>query len=287
MKIVITSANSATGAKLIPVLKVAGHFTIGLVRKPSALTADEMIADWMHNPEAARAIGSADAVIHLSGELNAKTERIYEEANLETTSVVAAHARGGRLVYLSYPHASPGEKNHYLRTKGQAEDMLRQTGTPLVVFRCPVIIDAPEQASKIDVLFKARKGGLPIFPRRGWHVPVIGSGQQTMRPVYRGTVVEAIASAVVSGRPGTYELSGIDEVTIDEFIRLANPPGVRLLHIPGWMALLMSRVLPELSSTFVDMMLHHTASVYDPATYHEFGLKPLSVVEMWKEAGMR
>ena len=116
---------------------------------------------------------------------------------------------------------------------------------------------------------------------------VIGSGWQRMRPVYRGTVVEAIASAVVGGRPGVYELSGVDEVTIDAFIGLANPSGVRFVHIPGWMAFALSRVLPELSSTFVDMMLYHTGSVYDPATYREFGIEPVSIVEMWRRAGGR
>lgn len=157
MKIVITSANSATGSMLIPVLK---------------------------------------AVVHLSGDLNAKRAAFYEEANLETARVVAAHARAGRLIYLSYPHASSGEKNHYLRTKGQAEEVLYQTGIPLVVFRCAVILDAPDKASKIDVLFKARRGGAVPLVGWDWPVPVIGSGRQTMRPVYRGTVVAAIASAV-------------------------------------------------------------------------------------------
>jgi len=281
MKIVITSANSATGLMLIPVLKAAGHYTIGLVRRSMELPADEVITDWMHAPEAARAIGEADVVVHLSGELNAKRAELYEEANKATTIIVARFTKAKRIIYLSYPHASPGEKNHYLRTKGQAEEVLRRTGIPLVVFRCPVIIDAPGKASKLDVLFKAPKGRVPL-PGWDWPVPVIGSGRQTMRPVYRGTVVEAITSAVVGGRAGVYELSGMDEVTIDEFIRLANPLGVRLVHIPGWMAFALSRVLPELSSTFVDMMLHHTGSVYDPGTYLEFGIQPVSIVEMWR-----
>jgi len=286
MKIVITSANSATGSMLIPVLKAAGHYIIGLVRKPVDLPADEVITDWMHAPAAVRALEGADVIIHLSGELNAKNERLYKEANLETARVVAKYAGSARLIYLSYPHASSGEKNFYLQTKGQAEEVLHQTGIPLVVFRCPVIIDAPDKVSKIDVLFKARGGTVPLFGW-DWPVPVIGSGQQTMRPVYRGTVVEAIASAAAGGGAGVYELSGVDEVTVDEFIRLANPPGVRLLHLPGWLAFALSRVLPELSSTFVDMMLHHTGSVFDPATYREFGIEPVSVVGMWKRGGGR
>jgi len=290
MKVVITSANSATGLMLIPVLKAAGHHTVGLVRKPVDTGADEVITNWMEAPAAREALGTADVIVHLSGELNAKNERLYAAANLDTTRIVAEYGRAEKVIYLSYPHASPGEKNFYLRFKGEAEELLRRTGIPLVIFRCPVIIDAPDRASKIDVLFRSR---------RGRPVPVIGNGWQMMRPVYRGSVVEAIAAAVgapmrsaggVSGQPGdaghpgVYELSGPDEVTIDEFIRLANPPGVRILHIPGWLAILLSKVLPGLSSTFVDMMLHHTSSAYEPATYRALGLQPVSIVNKWREA---
>lgn len=273
MKVVITSANSATGLLLIPVLKDAGYHTIGLVRKPADIGADEIITDWMQAPAARKALGEADAIVHLSGELNAKNERMYAAANRDTAALVAAYGKAASLIYLSYPHASSGERNYYLRYKGEAEELLGGMGIPLVIFRCPVIIDAPDVPSRIDVLFRSGKGR---------PVPVIGSGRQTMRPVYRGTVVEAIASALAGGRPGVYELSGPDEVTVDAFIRMANPPGVRLLHIPGWLAYMLSRVLPGLSSTFVDMMLHYTSSTYDPGTYREFGIEPVSIVEMWR-----
>jgi len=273
MRVVITSANSATGLMLIPVLKAAGHYTIGLVRKPVDIGADEVITDWMHASAAREALAGADAIVHLSGELNAKNERMYAAANKDTAAVVAAYGKASRLIYLSYPGASPGEKNYYLRYKGEAEALLSGMGIPLVIFRCPVIIDAPDVSSRIDVLFRSRKG-MPV--------PVLGSGHQTMRPVYRGTVVEAIAAALVGGRAGVYELSGPDEVTVNDFIYMANPAGVRLLHIPGWLAYALSFLLPGLSSTFVDMMLHYTSSRYVPATYGEFGLLPRSVVGMWK-----
>jgi NADH dehydrogenase len=258
---------------LIPLLKAAGHHIVGLVRKPVDVGADEIVTDWMHAAAAREALAGADAVVHLSGELNAKNERMYAAANKMTTEVVAANARAGCIIYLSYPHANPGAKNYYLRYKGVAEALLGRTGIPLVIFRCPVIIDAPDVSSKIDVLFKSVKGR---------PVPVIGSGLQKMRPVYRGTVAAAIASALLGGRPGVYELSGPDEMTVDEFIRLANPAGTRLLHIPGWLAYVLSGILPGLSSTFVDMMLHYTASEYDPAAYKEFGVEPVSIVEMWR-----
>jgi hypothetical protein len=43
-------------------------------------------------------------------------------------------------------------------------------------------------------------------------------------------------------------------------------------------------ILPGLSSTFVEMMLNYTSSEYDPAAYREFGIEPVSIVEMWRRA---
>lgn len=275
MKVVITSANSATGLMLIPVLRAAGHYTIGLVRKPVDIQADEVITDWMNAVQARDALAAADIIVHLSGELNAPNESMYVEANRTTAKIVAESARGGRasrIIYPSYPHASSDAKNYYLRYKGQAEELLSGTGIPVVIFRCPVILDGPDKESKIDVLFRSRKGR---------PVPVIGSGRKKMSPVYRGTVVQAIMAALQTGRPGIYELSGPEEMTIDAFIRVANNGSVRILHIPGWLAKMLSRVLPSLSSTFVDIMLHYTESRYDPATYREFHIEPVSILTLW------
>src|SRR5882757_9374025 len=105
-KVVITSANSATGLLLVPALKAAGHYTIGLVRKPVDISADEVIIDWMNAAAARQALAEADYIVHLSGELNARSERLYMEANLATTRIVAENAHARRIVYLSYPHAS-------------------------------------------------------------------------------------------------------------------------------------------------------------------------------------
>jgi len=287
--VVITSANGATAGLLIPLLRAKGYHTVGLIRREAAIGTDETVTDWMGaagaggeagaalSNAARHALAGADIIIHLSGDANAKNKAAYREANYTTTRLVADAIRGNgkkqRIVYLSYANASVKKKNLYLRYKGEAEKLLMDTGKEVVIFRCPVIVDAPGTASKMDELFIARKGKA---------VPVIGNGLLKMRPVYRGDVARVVVAALEKGRPGIYELSGPEEMSLNSFIRLANrDEDVKMRHIPGWMAFVLSYIIPGLSSTFVDLMLHHTASVYDPATYREFGAAPTSIIQIW------
>src|SRR6186713_583376 len=215
-KIVITSANCATAALLIPRLRQNGYYTTGLIRRPANIGTDAVITDWMHSEAAKQAMADADHIIHLSGDANAGNNHQYKEANYTTTKRVADCIRNGRcrrVIYLSYAHAATSQHNLYLHYKGHAEHLLQETRKESVIFRCPVIVDAPGQPSRMDQLFHSK---------RGRPVPAIGDGRQKMNPVYRGDVVAAILSALVSGRAGVYDLSGPEEMTIDDFIRLAN-----------------------------------------------------------------
>ena len=280
--VVITSANGATAGLLIPRLKEKGYHTTGLIRAPARIGADEVITDWINAAAAKAALTQADYIIHLSGDANAKNKKSYIEANYSTTKIVAdniSKTRRQRIIYLSYANAGPDQKNLYLRYKGEAEQLLLGTGKEVVIFRCPVIIDAPGKASKMDVLLLSQKGR---------SVRTIGNGRQKMHPVYRGDVVNAIIAALEKDSAGIYELSGPEEITIDEFIRLVNQnPSVKINHIPAWLAIILSRLIPDLSPTFVDLMLHHSNSSYTPETYQEFGLSPSSITSLFQHSATK
>jgi len=275
-KVVITSANCVTARLLIPRLKAKGYYTIGLIRKPATIDTDEIIPDWMQSPKAGEALAAADYIVHLSGEINSKQKGIYVESNYTTTKIVADNARNGkaqRIIFLSYPNAAATQKNLYLRFKGEAENLLLHTGKEAVIFRCPAIIDSPDKPSRIDTMFISQNG-------KG--VPTIGNGNQFIHPVYRGNVADAVISSLESGEAGVYELSGPEEMTINEFIRLVNNnPSVKIAHTPGWMAKLLSPFIKGLSPTFVDIMLNHTNSNYVPETYRTFNITPTSITKLW------
>ncbi|HEY4289055.1 MAG TPA: NAD-dependent epimerase/dehydratase family protein [Puia sp.] len=274
--IVITSANCATAGLLIPRLQDKGYHVTGLIRTPAAIGADETISNWMNSTAAKKALATADSIIHLSGDANGKNRAAYGEANYTTTKLVTDSIRNEkrqRIIYLSYANAGPGEENLYLHYKGEAEQLLLHTGKEAVIFRCPVIIDAPGKTSRIDDLFIAKKGKA---------VPVLGNGLQKIRPLYRGDVVNIIEAALEKGQRGVYDLSGPEEMTVNDLIRLANrDPNVKMRHIPAWIVPLLSRLVPGLSPTFADLMLHHTNSIYSPGTFQEFGVAPTSITSLW------
>ncbi|HMH22847.1 MAG TPA: NAD-dependent epimerase/dehydratase family protein [Puia sp.] len=274
--VVITSANGATARLLIPLLNAKGYRTIGLIRRPTPTDAHETITDWMNATAAKDALGHADCIIHLSGDANAKNKAAYREANYTTTRTVTdsiSPEKHQRIIYLSYANAGTDQKNHYLHYKGEAEELIMSKARETVIFRCPVIIDAPGTVSRMDDLFLSKKGK---------PVPTIGNGRQKMHPVYRGDVVNAIVAALEKGSPGTYELSGPEEITINGFIRLVNrDPAVKMRHIPAWLAIILSRFIPGISPTFVDLMLHHSDSTYSPGTYREFGIIPTSITRLF------
>lgn len=277
-KVVITSANCFTAGLLIPKLKEKGYYTIGLIRKPGTLACDETITDWMIADKARKALEEADHIIHLSGEINSKKEAIYIQSTIDTTRIVANAAHTGnakRIIFLSYPGADVHHKNLYLRYKGEAEALLVNSNTSAVIFRCPVIIDSPHKPSRIDTLFISQNGKA---------VPVIGDGHQKMHPVYRGDVVDIIIAALEKGEAGIYDLSGCEEMTTNQFIQLVNRnPYVKIAHTAAWLAKLVSRFVKGLSPTFVDILLHHTNSRFDPGTYQEFGIAATSLTKLWSQ----
>lgn len=289
--VAITGANSATAQSLIPRLHDLNYQTTGLIRTPANIGTNTIIPDWTNAKEAITALKEADFIIHLTGDANAKNKDAYKASNYTTTRLVADAAASGickRIIYLSYADASTHEKNNYLRYKGEAEGLLQATGKDIVIFRCPVIIDAPGQSSRMDALFVSQKGR---------PVPTFGDGQQLMRPLYRGDVVAAIIAALHTGPPGTYDLSGPEQFTIDEFIRMVNGPSnqksssagrsapdrpVRILHIPAWLARTLAQFLPAISPDFVDLMLNHTNSRFSPDAFSRFGITPTPVSSLFQ-----
>lgn len=108
------SANAHVGQSLIPVLKSNGYFVTALVRKFVELGADELITNWLESKAAFQKMKEADAIVHLSGEVFARTWQEYYDANVKTTELVAQALREGNAqkgVFISYPGAAPDSDN--------------------------------------------------------------------------------------------------------------------------------------------------------------------------------
>lgn len=243
------------------------------------MPAGHLISDWMTSEAAAGAIEGADVVVHLSGEISAGSEAEYNAANVETTRRVAGSLRAGqRVVFISYPGADPNSENLFLRAKGKAEALLRESPAEAFIFRTQIIAHHPSQPGPFEEAVRQ--------PKSGGKVRVIGGGRSRVRPIYQGDVLAAIVSVASGrGRPGTYDLVGVEELTMDDIVRHVNGrKDISISHVPGWIARVLGRFVPDLSPAFVDLFLRRAQPGNPTRAMEEFGLEPRPVTSVWRQA---
>jgi NAD(P)H dehydrogenase (quinone) len=226
----------------------------------------------------AAAFGDADAVVHLTGTLQPRKPNTYRAANLDTALATAAglaRSPAQRVVFLSFLTARLDASNSYLRYKAEAEEALRSSGVPAVIFRCDHIYGPPDEPGPTASAFVAKSG----------RVMLLGSGSQRLTPLYREDVVEAILHAALDpGTPtGTFQLAGPDTMSAEEFARLLNSTPIRIRRTPVMLARLLGRVVPTLTPELVDVMLADTVPTEDvAATARRFGVELHRLADVWR-----
>ena len=240
--------------------------------RPNSVTVLNRGDDW------AAGIEPAEVVVHLAGTLQPKGGNTYESANVDTTEAVAGAVRGAnvqRIVFLSYVGADPASTNAYLRSKGRAEQILHGTGVPVTIFRCVHIYGPPERPGPTAGAFIAKGRG---------PVSVPGSGHQRIAPLYIGDVADAVLNAAIDPEApaGTFELGGPDEMTMDQFVRTVNRPGVRLMHLPPVVARGLAHVVPSLTPALMELLIGDNVTATDPReTAQRFDTELHRLTDVW------
>lgn len=213
------------------------------------------------------AIRDAKTVIHLAGTLQPQPPNNYQTANLGTVRrVVSVMPKGQRLVFLSYVGADAQSNNAYLRAKGEAEQLIRESHIPAVIFRSTLIYGTGDD---IGPSFAAYRSG------RGRAITVIGDGTQRVSPIHVDDVTEMLMAAGLdrSTTPGTFDIGGPETFTLDQFVGLLNSDDVKLRHLPARLAPLLARVLPKLTPALVEVLLVDSVTGTDPeVTAASFGV---------------
>ncbi len=205
-------------------------------------------------------IRNAEAVVHLAGTLQPIRPNSYQVANVGTAErALAALDRNSvqRIVFLSYVGADPASTNEYLRTKGQAEELLGSSGVPSVVFRSTFIYGDRDAIGPSFASYQSRAGET---------VSVLGNGNQLVAPIHVHDLTALLAAAALdpAGPTGTFEVSGPETFTLDDFIRSINPDGVKIRHLAPRAARILGRVAPKLTPALVDVLLADSVTRTDP-----------------------
>ena len=223
------------------------------------------------------ALKSAEVIVHLAGALVPGRHGSFEEANVETTRAVARGVgeEARRIVFPSYVGAAPDSGNRYLRSKYEAEQILRDTGVEVTVLRCLHIFGPPGTPGPTVSALLAKEGGS--------RVTVLGSGRQLIQPLYIGDVVDAILAAGLNPRTpaGIFELGGPDTMDMDRFVTTVNQKTIELRHVPKPVAKLLAHLVPTLNPSLVDLLTRDNVVPEENDTAGTFGLRLRGPEDVW------
>jgi uncharacterized protein YbjT (DUF2867 family) len=179
-----------------------------------------------------------DAVINLVGILHGNAAQ-FRRAHVELTqTVIRACQQAGvrRMLHMSALKANPQGPSVYLQTKGEAENLVRQSGLDYTLFRPSVVFGAGDSFLNLF----ARLVQLPVMP--------LGRGDAKLQPVWVEDVVTAMEHSL--GRDSTighsYNLVGPKVYTLRELVELvAELTGQRplIIDLPVGLALLQATLL--------------------------------------------
>ena len=189
---------------------------------------DIVQANVRHEASVRAAIEGADAVVNLVGILFETKRQSYDSTQLEgAVNVAEAAAEAGitRFVQMSAIGADPDAEADYARTKGLAEQRVREIVPTATILR-PSVVFGPEDE------FLNRFADLA---RMAPAMPAIGGGGTKVQPIYAGDVADAIAAAVdredAAGK--TYELGGPRTYTFNEIYDfILKETGRRRFKVP-------------------------------------------------------
>lgn len=249
MRTVLLGATGFLGRRLLPELSAAGHSCRVLTRyRPDCreltlIPGVELVQADIHDPAVLeRQFAGRDAVFNLVGILNEKGRSGdgFRHAHVALVEkVIAACRRSGvsRLVQVSALHAGQGE-SHYLRSKGEAEALIRDaTDLDSTIVQPSVIFgEGDDFFNRFAALLKLA----PILP--------LACPESRMQPVWVGDVALAMTRALTDreAHGQTLAMVGPQDYSLRELVAFtACAAGLkrRIVGLPDGMARMQARLM--------------------------------------------
>ena len=290
--IFITGASGFAGGHLVDYLLAKGRKVRCLVRSDSAkkslsakgaeiVSGDVTQAQTLNN-----ILDPDDFVVHLVGIIEEKGTATFESVHREGTHNLVTEAKRAGVSHFFYQSALGADRNSwsgYLKTKAEAEEIVRQSGLRHTIFR-PSLIIGPW-----DGFTKKLMDMLKLSPV----VPIPGEGKAKFQPVYikdwlacMGKVIEAPGSYGT-----TYDIGGPEHLSYREIVeKLSHAMGHSrpAFNIPmGLMkfsASVFEKILSAPPVTSDQLRLLEQDNVCDPKSIEKnFGFVPVKYEEALKE----
>jgi uncharacterized protein YbjT (DUF2867 family) len=244
LTVCVLGGTGFVGSELIVQLAKQGHW----VRVPTRETARgdrlrvmdtvRIIRANVRDPGTlARLFTGADVVVNLIGILNENSRATFKAVHADFAAKVVSAARAAgvkRLLHMSSLGAdAKSAPSRYLRSKGEAEARIRESGSSLewTVFRPSVIFGAADSlTNRFARLLRLSGGFMPL-----------ARASARFAPVYVGDVVAAFLCALRDRTTigQTFELCGPDVMTLEQVVHItasvARLP-CRIVRLPDFIA---------------------------------------------------
>jgi len=244
--ILVTGANGFVGRNLVRRLQKDGTAVRALVRNAAKaarlrdLGAELVDGDISNLSLLEAAMKGCAKVIHLVGIIQEAHGVTFKGVHVDGTRnlLEAAKKEGVRhFIYQSALGSRPNAKSQYHRTKWEAEELVRASGLPFTILR-PSLIYGPGD------LFTTR---LSEMIRLSPVLPVIGTGQSKVQPIFIDDVNECIQKISTSDSylNEMYEIGGPEQLTYEEVTKaIAAALGIRrpTVHMPMFFMRTMAKV---------------------------------------------
>jgi NADH dehydrogenase len=221
MNILVAGGTGFVGSYLVPELVERGHDVTALARDPSKADFPERVELARGDVTAYDSIESAfegqDVVVNLvalSPLFKPSGGKSHTQVHLGGTQNVvnAAEEHGvGKVVQMSALDANPTGPTEYLRAKGQAEQVVTDSGLDYTIFRPSVVFgEGGEFVSFTKVLTTPYVTALP------------GGGRSRFQPIWIEDLAPMLAAGVEADHDGeVYEIGGPEVLSLADVTKLA------------------------------------------------------------------
>jgi len=242
VNVAITGANSGVGRILLRHLADRSDTRVAACvrarRSAASLPSSERVSvqviDYDDRNGLATALTGSSCVVHLAGILFESPSSSYQTANVAATRAVtdACQAVGtAHLILVSALGADPRSTNPYLRSKGQAERIVADSGLAATIIRTPILLGPGLAGARAVVDAASRRSAA-----------LLGGGRHSVRPLDVDDLSRAILRCCDSApvdRVTIYELVGPESTTYRDVVaRTAALLGheVSVRSVPIWLA---------------------------------------------------
>ncbi len=228
-----------------------------------------------------KAMEGIDTVINLVGIIRESRNATFEKIHADgTANVVNASKKAGvkKFIQMSALGTGPQAISRYHKTKWQGEEAVRASSLDYVIFRPSIICGADD---KFVNMF-ARMIRQTFLTRM---MPVIGSGEYKMQPIYVGDVAHCFVTAALSDKivNKAYELGGPEQLTFNEILdTIMRVMGKRRIkvHLPLWvgkiLAFFMEKLLSSPPLTREQLIMLQSDNIGDiTAMKRDFNFEPM------------